>query len=317
MKYLIAIILVTLCVPCFGEVSLSYGQNEFEVYYYNTNNHPDSQELYPIGPLSFRLDQKNIWVADTVGDKIIKVNNEFEPEAEFSLLVTGTERTHVEDFALVTDDEGIASSLWLIEGLYNKILQYDIEGNKLQVIEHDNLIQPSRIQVVGDYIFVADKVARSILVFDSSGAFVTQQNWEWSGFYVSESLILYRLFYMHESDSSYIVGSDLEGNILHEAELEMEPHLNPRLWKVNEKTRELILTYVPPTGFEGTFEMVRASLDGAVIAKKEFEPPYVMNRFIDFRSFEDAWLGVANYELAPEGNFKIQKFDLPQQGEAK
>lgn len=296
-----------------AEISLSYGTGEGLVGYYNNNNHPKAQEPYPIGPLSFRLDGSYIWVADSIGAKIIKLSRSSEHIAEFSLINEEVESTIIEDFALEKDTENNTTSLWFIDGIKNRILHYSTDGELLHIVEHEKLIQPFGIEVgISGNLFVSDKAASSILVFNTSLELISSLNWEWSGFSIGKrSETLYRLFFMDESQSTYLVASDFTGKILFEVELDLPQHFNPVLWKVDEELRELLLTYTLPSGFEGTFVITRLGFDGITIASDDFAPPYFMNRFLDLETFDDGWKGVANYEKAPDGLFKLQPFKLP------
>lgn len=313
MRYVILLALV-LAVPIFAQaqISLPYGESAGQVNYYNEKNQEFYQEPYPIGPLSFRLDGEHIWVADSVGIKMLKLTRNSEIVSEFSVKGEAEARM-IEDFALVKNEESQTVSIWFIDAMFNILVNYSVSGEELGVIASDELIQPSFIEVSSSgHIYVADKAAQAILIFNANGEFVTRANWEWSGMAISASSdMFYRLFYEPESENSFLVAQDLNDEILAEIEVKLPPHTNPELWMVDEEKQEMLITCTPITGFAGTFIVLRCGFDGEIKGQSTIAPPFVMNRYIDMQSFEDAWIGVANYEKAPEGAFRLEPVKLP------
>lgn len=313
MRYVLLMALI-LTVPIFAQaqISLPYGEGAGQVNYYNASNQEFYEEPYPIGPLSFRLDGEHIWVADSVGVKMLKLTRNSEIVSEFSVKGEAEVRM-IEDFALVTNKEGKTTSIWFIDSMFNILVNYSVNGEELGTITSDELIQPSAIEVsTSGHIYVADKGAQAIVIFNANGEFVTSANWEWSGMAISRSSdLFYRLFYESESESSFLVAQDLNDEILAEIKVILPPHTNPELWMVDEAKQEMLITCTPVTGFAGTFIALRCGFDGEVKGQSTITPPFVMNRYIDMQGFEDAWIGVANYEKAPGGAFKLEPVKLP------
>jgi hypothetical protein len=311
MKHIMLFIMI-IAVPMtsFSQISLTYGEKAGQVGYYNQKNQKHYQDPYPVGPLAFRIQPDSIWVADSIGAKIDRNGN---LQNEFSVIATPSTERLIEDFALEKDETGKVTSLWIIDGLYCELLNFDPQGKELGKIAHEKLIQPFSVEVSqSGRIYVADKAARAILVFDLNGKLLCEANWEWSGLAISEKAdIFYRLFYQEEGGITYLVAQDLNEEVLAEIEVKLPPHKNPILWKVDEEKQEFLVTCTPIEGFKGKFMLIRAGFDGEIKAQSEIIPPYVMNRFIDMNGFNDTWLGVANYEEAPSGKFKIEPFKLP------
>lgn len=296
----------------FGQIEMKYGEEPGKVGYFNAKNHPGEEEPYPVGPLAFRLDGEHFWVADSIGARMFKLDSSSKVVTEFSVVASPAECL-IEDFALVKDDSGMTGSIWLIDGINKKLLHFDVSGKKLGELVNEAFVQPFRVEVGRTgHIFVADKGTQEIMLFDNSGKLVTRTNWEWSGFAVAgEFDTLFRLFFEPESRKLILVVQKLTGEIAGEIELEVPEHMNPELWWVDETAEEIVLTYTPAGGYEGKFVIARIDFDGKLKASGELKPPYVMNRFIDHQGSDDVWLGVANYEEAPQGSFRIEPFTLP------
>lgn len=295
-----------------AQITVEYGKGPGQAGYFNAINHPGEEEPYPIGPLSFRLDGEHIWVADSIGAKMLKLERSSKLINEFALVASPAECL-IEDFALVKDASGVTESLWIIDGINKKLLHFDVAGKKLGEIAEAEMVQPFRVEVGrAGHIFVADKAAQEIFLFDSSGKLISKTNWEWSGFAVEgENETLFRLFFEKESERTMLVVQNFAGEITGEVALELPPHFNPELWWVDETSEECLITFTPASGFEGKLTVVRVGFDGKVKASGELVPPYVMNRFIDRQNGNDVWIGVANFDEAPQVAFKLAPFTLP------
>jgi hypothetical protein len=306
-------LLLCVCsVSAYAQVSVEYGEGPGKAGYFNSKNHPGEEEPYPVGPLAFRLDGEHIWVADSIGARMLKLDRGSKLVAEFSVVASPAECL-IEDFALVKDDAGATKSLWIIDGINKKLLHLDTAGKQLGEIAEASLVQPFRVETGRTgHIFVADKGAQEIFLFDATGKLLTKTNWEWSGFAVAgEADTLFRLFFEQESKKLMLVVQKITGEIAGEVELDLPEHMNPELWWADEAASECVITYTPAVGFAGKFVVARIGFDGKVKASGELKPPYVMNRFIDRQGENDVWLGVANYDEAPQGSFKVEPFTLP------
>jgi len=307
------VLLFCVCsVAAFSQVSIEYGEGPGKVGYFNSKNHPGEEEPYPVGPLAFRLDGDYIWVADSIGARMLKLDLSSKLIAEFSVVASPAECL-IEDFALVKDESGVTKSLWIIDGINKKLVHFDVAGKQIGEIVGDALKQPFRIEAGRTgHLFVADKAAQEILLFDVAGKLVTKTNWEWSGMAIAgEADTLFRLFFEQESKKLMLVVQKITGEIAGEVEIDLPEHMNPELWWADEAAEECVITYTPVTGFDGKFVVVRVGFDGKVKASGELKPPFVMNRFIDRQGANDVWLGVANYNEAPQGSFKVEPFTMP------
>ncbi len=311
-RILFTLLLCVSSVAAFAQISVEYGEGAGKVGYFNEKNHPGVEEPYPIGPLAFRLDGEHIWVADSIGAKMLKLDRSSKVVSEFAVVASPAECL-IEDFALVKDETGTTKSVWIIDGINKKLVHFDVAGTKLGEIVNEALVQPFRVEAGRTgHLFVADKGAQEIMLFDATGNLVTKSNWEWNGFAVAgEADTLFRLFFEEESRKLMLVVQKITGEIADEVVLDLPEHMNPELWWVDEAAGELVMTYTPATGFEGKLVVVRVDFDGKVKASGELKPPYVMNRFIDRQGENDVWLGVADFDEAPQGSFKVEPITLP------
>ena len=309
----------------FADVSVPYGEGSGKVDFLNYKKYPRLEDPYPTGPLSFRMVGDKTWVADSVGNKLIQYDKDGKLVSEFSILSNGVKpydtnnklklpilNSRIEDLAPVLGEYGEVAAWWVIDGIENRLLKFSVDGNKLAEIKHPNLKQPFRVEVgLGGNIFVADKIDRSILIFDSDGKFYNKQSWEWSGMAVSGGDdILYRLMWDNEAHRNVLVSSNIQGKVLFAKMLEVEM-FDPRLWWVDESKGECLITYTPLEGFKGNLNIVKVGFDGKVKASGEFPAPAVMNRIIDHVDYSNIYIGKCNFFDAPEGNFEIVPYKLP------
>lgn len=323
----LAVLFAFSAVTSFAQVTLPFGEGAGKAGFVNGNNFPGIEEPVPLGPKAFRLAEDHVWVADSIGGKLMKLNKEKGLVAEFSVLaspslplpagtVVATNSPNLEvlleDLAPVYDAAGRLTAWWIVDLMNNRLLNYSVDGKKLGEIRHEKFVQPYRVEVgAGGHIFVADKGTQNVFIFDRDLKLVSEPHWEWSGFAVDPDDRLYRLFFESENGKTYLVVQNVEGIIEKEIEVDLPGHLNPELWWVDVAKEEFVLTYTPETGYEGKFIVARVGFDGKVKGSGDLVPPIAMNRFIDHQGFAEVWLGAADYGKAPEGSLSIAPVTLP------
>ena len=323
-KYLLAFFLMISANALFADVAIPYGEGAGKVDFINYIKYPKLGDPFPVGPLSFRLVEDKIWVADSIGGKLMQFDNKGKQISDFSVLPEGTKpyrldeyklpilNIQIEDLAPVLGEYGDAKAFWIVDGVANKLVKFGVDGKKLAEIKHPEFIQLFRVEVGrGGHVFAADKGSRSIFVFDSDGNFLNKQNWEWSGMAVSgKDDVLYRLMWDNEAHRNILVSSNIQGKVLFTKMLEVEM-FDPRLWWVDESKGDCLITYTPVEGFKGNLNIVKVGFDGKVKASGEFPAPAVMNRIIDHLDYSDIYIGKCNFFKAPEGKFEIVPYKLP------
>ena len=305
-----------------ADVSIPYGEGSGKADFINNNKYPRIDDPQPTGPLSFRVIGDFTWVADSVGNKLMKFDKTGKLVSEMSVLPEGTKPFRIDeynlpilnmlivDFAPVLDEKGEITAWWIADVCTHKLYKFSTDGKKLAEIEKDQFGQLYRIEVgLGGHIFVADKIARAIFTYDSEGKFVKEENWEWSGMAVSKKKDkLYRLMYDKEARKNVLVCSNIKGKVISGKMLDVTM-FNPKLWWVDEEKDECVITY-SPAEFKGSYNIVRVSLDGKVKGSGEMPAPLFMNRIIDNNNGE-VFIGKGNYYEAPKGNFEVVPFKLP------
>jgi hypothetical protein len=311
----------------FADVAVPYGEGSGKVDFFNYKKYPRLEDPYPTGPLSFRIVGDKTWVADSVGNKLIQYGKDGKFVSEFSVLPDGVKpytikkfdkfelpisNSRIEDMAPVYGEYGDLIAWWVIDGIENKLTKFSVDGKKVAEIKHPDFKQPFRVEVGrGGYIFVADKICRAILIFDSNGKFYNKQSWEWSGMAVAGADdILYRLMWDNEAHRNVLVSSNIQGKVLFAKMLEVEM-FDPRLWWVDESKGECLITYTPLEGFKGKLNVVRVGFDGKVKGSSEMPAPAIMNRIIDHMDYTDVYIGKCNFFEAPEGKFEVVPFKMP------
>jgi hypothetical protein len=310
----------------FADVAVPFGEGSGKVDYINKNRFPKLEDPIPTGPLSFRMIEDKVWIADSVGGKLIQFDQNGKVLSEISVLDEGAKpysideyknpilNIQIEDIAPIKGDYGSVTAWWIVDSLGNRLLKFGLDGKKQAEIKNPDFRQLYRVEVgIGGHIFVADKGAKAIFTYDSQGQLINKLNWEWSGMAVSGTdEKLFRLMYVGEEQKNVLVVTNLEGKVIYTVKLDVVNMLNPKLWWVDEANNECILTCTPNTGYKGIFNVYRIGLvDGKVKAQGELTAPYFMNRFIDNIDYEDVYIGKANYLKAPEGKLEIVPFSMP------
>ncbi|MBR4329905.1 MAG: hypothetical protein IKP71_08615 [Candidatus Riflebacteria bacterium] len=320
---LLASVLMLSATALLADVSIPYGEGSGKVDFTNFKKYPKLEDPLPFGPLSFRMVDNKVWVADSIGGKLMQYDNNGKLVSEFSVMPEGIKPYKVdefgpslniliEDIAAVRGDYGSVKALWVVDSQKNKLLKFSPDGKKLAEVKNPEFGQLYRIEVSrSGYLFVADKAKRAIYVLDSEGKVLNTMNWEWSGMAVSSTDdILYRLMWDNEAHRNILVSTNLEGKVVATHMLDVEM-LNPQLWWVDESKQECLITYTPLKGFNGTFNVVRVGLDGKVKSSGELTAPVAMNRIIENVDYTDIYVGKCNFLNAPEGKFEIVPFKLP------
>jgi len=305
------------------EVALFYGEGKNKVSYINENKYPGIEEPIPFGPLSFRIVDNTFWVADSVAGKLIQLTRENKQLREISVIPSNQTKpvpafendpclqVLIEDFAPVRDENGTAYSFWVAESMENRLINVDFSGKIHHTITNPDFKQLYKVEIgEGGNIFVADKGAQRIFIYDKDLKFVEAVSWEWSGFAVSgDDDVLYRIFFTQETGLLTLVAQNREKQILRETELLLPIHLNPELCWVDESKQECLITYTPKTGFAGKFMVALVGFDGTVRKTTEMTAPIAMNRYIE-KYNNKVWIADADFNTAPETLFKIKPFKL-------
>lgn len=310
-KIFILTLILAVSSAAWAQTSFSFGNKENEVAFINQNSHPGIEEPLPLGPLAFRMHGNQLFIADSVGGKIIAADTEKGFVKAIKLAEKASDMLF-DDLAVEMGDDGNVKSFLVIDAMTNAVIRFSPEGKELQKIVSEKMMQPYRIEFSrSGQIYVADKVSRAILFFDAAGKLIGEQPWEWSGMAVSpDADVVYRMFYSPESQSSYLVSCGNDGKLTMERELNLGEHYNAELWWVDEEKQEAVITYAVSQSYETTLILARVGFDGEIKGKTDLQAPYAMNRFIE-RSGNEIWSAQADFSKAPEGKLVIDRIEMP------
>ena len=76
------------------------------------------------------------------------------------------------EFSLPTDMVFDDEFLWVLDAGTNQVISFDESGNIVNIIEDENWIEPTGLDVFNDQIYIADKGLREILIYDFEGELV-------------------------------------------------------------------------------------------------------------------------------------------------
>ncbi|NLI78680.1 MAG: hypothetical protein GX442_19850 [Candidatus Riflebacteria bacterium] len=307
---LLCLVLTALTAPAaLAGVSLPYGTGAGQVSFYNANNHPDAEEPVPLGPLSFRVAGGDFWIADSVAGRIFHVDGQGKVLATLAVPKSGPVIL-IEDIALIRDAAGKVQGVWALNGGAQEVVRLALDGTVVKKFgtrgdEPGTFVQMHRLEVGPDgRLFIADKGRQKILVFSPEGAFEREVPWQWSGLCLDAAGNLCRLVWDDAAKVNHLVVETPEGKPVKDVVLDLGTHFDPELWFLNDQG-EACLTFTPATGFEGTFTFAVCGADGKPVKRAELKPPIAMNRYLD-KAETGLFLGVADYNDPPKGEFKIE-----------
>ena len=294
-------------------VSLDYGTGENQVSYMNPTSHPNQEELHPYGPQSFRWAGGEFWVADSLAGRILRVS----PEGKIvgKILVASTTYGLLEDISLRCDKDGKVQGVFVLAARTQEILEYSPDGRLVRTLGgagegNGTFGQLSGIQVgPAGHVVVADHANQTLTVFNPDGKMMREIHWEWSGFCLDKDGNLCYLHWDPDAQVTHLVVETIDGKNLRDVPLAIGEHTNPILWFLTSVGTPVI-TYVPGEGFAGKYKIAGFDDKGQPTRFSELVPPVAMNRFVEQADDGSLFIGVANYDTAPAGTFKIEPFEL-------
>jgi len=293
-------------------ITLSYGTGKTQVGFINQNNQPGIEELQPWGPLSFRVHGGEFWVADTVGGRILHLSNDAKLLRELDI---GTTSAMLEDIALKLDAAGKVEGVLALRSDTQEAVLMSLDGKVLtkyggQGDGPGKFLQATFVDVSpSGNVFVADTGSQVLCVFNPDGSVLREMHWEWSGFALDPAGNLARLQWDDKAKIGHLVIETPAGKKINDIGLQIEEHTNPKLWMVGKDGSSLV-TYIPPEGFKGEYAWVICDKFGKVTSSGRVKPPVVMNRYLAQDTDGTWYLGVGDYNEAPNGNLKFEKHEF-------
>lgn len=293
-------------------LTLGYGAEKTQVGVINQTTHPHMEELNPWGPLSFRVHGGEFWVADTVGGRILHLSADAKLLHELGI---GTTSAMLEDIALKLDAAGAVEGVLAIRADTQEVVLMDLDGKVTKTYggqgdEPGRFLQATFVDIsAAGNVFVADAGRQILCVFNPDGSVLREMHWEWSGFALDPAGNLARLQWDDQAKIGHLVIETPDGKKLNDIGLQIEEHTNPKLWLVGKDGSSLV-TYIPPAGFKGEYSWAMCDAFGKVTSSGRVKPPVVMNRYLAQDRDGTWYLGVGDYNEAPNGNLKIEKYEF-------
>lgn len=291
--------------------NIPYGQSADEVGIFNSNTDPDFSEDMPFGPMSFRIHNQKLWLLDSIGAGIKVFNKEgLVNNLKFKNM---PENHLLEDFAIVTDDNNRIESVWVAEAAESVIYKFSAKtGNKQHSFgsrgaHQGQFLQINQIELDNkNRLYVGDYGKSLISVFSPYGEHLFEIPWQRSGFTIDQNDMLHLIEY-RENAGYFLLKYDGK-KLVSSTHLGLNKLQNAKVISFDEELKGVFISFIPETGFEGRLHLYIAFENGRSEKIKQFAPQPPMNRFIQACSY-NFWVAQADFNLAPEGFFKIIKLE--------
>lgn len=310
----IVLLLVLANASCLlAQVALTYGPGPNQVSFINAKSDPNAEELFPIGPKSFRCAADGFWLVDSLAFRLLRLAPSGEVLTTFA--VASGPAGFLEDLAVVSAADGQVSALYLIDGNTQQVIELAADGTLQRTFAGHgdapgHFLQAELIEVnAAGQIFVADRARQTLTIFTSDAQVLRELHWEWSGFCLDPSGNLCRLRWDEEAGVNHLLIETADGQPVRDTILAVGAHTDPRLWRVTA-AGEALVSWVPATGFAGAFKIASFDSAGQPVAVGEIVPPASMNRFLDQNAAGELIHVCADLESAPDGVFQLQPLAL-------
>ncbi len=287
---------------------LNYGSENGKVAVYNANTSKEFKEDQPFGPMSFRIHGEGLWLLDSIGSRIYRLNAE-NKVVKCHELSGFPKNVLLEDFALVNGGTGEPESVWVADAADCEIRKISLANGKELVKIGGNGNEPGKFLQINQLeidrtgrLYVGDIGRAKLAVFTPYGEFVREFNWQRTGFALDKSSRLHTLHYV-ESAGYFLQIYSIRGQLEKSLHLGMGELTNPRVWAVTE-VGNIVVSFVPAGGFKGSLKLFEISPFGKIVRRLEFSPPTTMNRYLAGADGK-IWLAEADFMAAPQGEFKI------------
>lgn len=288
---------------------LSYGTGPSQVGYYNDKVNPKIEDASPLGPMAFRLAGGDLWVADSIGGRLLWLGIGGALKAAMKVPGVGTD-TLLEDIALVENQTGKVEAAWVADGADLVVRKIAVPAGKEIVRVGGRGQEPGLFTQIHQLeagptgrLYVGDFGRAVIAVFDQAGKLLREIPWERSGFAVDAQERLSTIAYIEGAGYVWQRYS-ADGRLERSVHLGLPALQNPRLWW-HEQDGGIAVSFIPAGGFRGVVTMHSFSPEGALLKKFSVRPPQGMNRYLSRGQDGVFWCAAADLDKAPKGAFKI------------
>ena len=293
--------------------NIDYGTEKGQVAYHNRWNSTSKVEDAPFGPMSFRVLNNKLWVLDSLAGKVCCFDEKGKIIKEY--VIPGLKGVKLlEDFALTGKDPVNPDSVWVANASDHMLRKVSLTDGKVLAQfgglgnKPGKIMQVSQLEVdAGGRLYVGDVGRAKISVFTSTGSFLREFPWQYTGFVVDKYANLHMIHYTDNAGYFYRVYSP-KGHLSSSTHLGFLKNINMQIHAV-DKDGSLILSMVPTTGLKGKLELLKISKFGDIIEKSEFSRPISMNRYIYLDNNSKVFLAENDLEVAPMSKFTVKPFD--------
>lgn len=291
---------------------VKYGSEKGHVAVCNSKTDPKFSEDAPYGPMSFRVVQGQLWLLDSIGGKLLCLDEKNEVKSELAIQGLAS-NVLLEDFAIVAGSSGKPETVWIADAADCMIRKISLaNGKELLRIGGNGAVAGKFLQINqlevdrGGRLYVGDYGRNLISVFTQYGELIREIPWENCGFAINSKGSLVLLAYRENAGyfrRTYSQKGQLESN----THLGMSELQNPRIWGITANG-SLVVSFIPAGGFKGNLNLYELADTTQVSQRAELVPPGSMNRFLSF-SDERLFLAEADFFSAPAGNFSVRSFN--------
>lgn len=293
--------------PSFWQVD--FGRAPDQVHYYNNKIDPQIQEAAPLGPMAFRIEGNSLWLADSIGGRMMVFGANGKLSYAFPV-PRSPENTLLEDFAFLRNKSGVPTSVWVADGADCTVKLLSFNGTLLSQIGGRGS-EPGFFQQIHQLetdrfgrLYVGDYGKNTISIFNTQGKLEREIPWYCTGFALDRRGNLSTITFSQRIGHSWVVYSP-SGQLIRSTHLGLPNCQNPRLWFQNNQN-EILVSFVPPGGFRGLLNVYRFSAGGEKSGKFTIRPPQAMNRFFDTPDGRNFYIALADFNRAPKGKFLIR-----------
>jgi hypothetical protein len=292
------------------EWQVGYGREAPQVGYYNHLINPQIEEAAALGPMSFRIHRGHLWLADSVGGRMLVFATDGKLVHALSL-PDHPENTLIEDFAFQLNKSGAVTGVWIADGADGviKLITYP-EGREITRFggsgDEPGLFRQIH-QLETDLfgrLYVGDYGKSTITVFNAQGTLEREFPYSRSGFVLDKRGHLSTIEFSPKIGHSWATYGP-SGQLISSVHLGLPRCGNPRLWFL-EAGGGICVSFIPESGFRGLLHMYRFTATGAQNGRFTLRPPRAMNRFLDSPDGKAFYLALADFERAPKGKFLIR-----------
>ncbi len=291
---------------------MEYGTGAGQLSFVNATVEKELEEPAPFGPMAFRIHGGEAWVADSCNGRIFCLGADGKVKTTVSIPGIGSDAI-LADFALVPDKDRKITGIWVGDAQDSFVRHISVPDGKELAKFGGNGEGPGQFQQIqqieispGGKVYVGDFAKNKISVFDSTGKFLREQEWQSSGFVVNEKD---RIFTVNFTDGKgfSLETLDPSGKSEKSISIGLPNCTNPRLWAL-DKEGNYWVSFIPAEGFQEKLDLYQFAPDGKQVSKNSFTPLGSMNRFLDFTSEGEKFLAEGDFDAAPKGNFVIRSF---------